>query len=1366
MRVMSPLHRLTIARPTRTALVAVLLLLAPVVSRAQSDVASGLIRCGDTLARRIIEPGEIDEITFQAQGEEVVSITAIGLPSLAGSLADLRWAVYAPDGRLVPTSTGDKACAGQCETRPLPGKGTFTIRVFDADDDGAGDYHLTLEAVSATADGVPNGPPQPTCARVVAGLPDGTRPIDRQESLSGFTQVLGETDTFTFPADAGEVLNIKVMSVLGDADTGFDPQWELFDPKGQRVLSATGAAHCEHACNTKPLPGNGVYTIKVSDRGHDARGVYTIRVRTEEPPPTTSTTSTTLEPTTTTTTLPPRCGNGILDEGEECDGGPGEATCPGSPMGGFVTCAAACTLDYATCTLPTTTSTTNTTLQVTTTTTVDATSTTTTTTTILATTTTVLETTITTTTLGTPVEPPLPFELGITLRGAGASPADASALGAATALHGDMLLLGAPHDRSAADDAGTVLVVDVAGVPGDPSFGQRLQSLVKPGTPAAGDLFGATVASVAGGVVVGAPGDGDLGAAYLFHDDGQRTAFLPPTPAPVGSPRFGSAVAGVGSEVAIGAPGAGQVHVFAAAGGQPLRTIDSPAGPGSEFGAALAASGATLLIGAPGNAQRAGQAFLADASTGAVVMELVSPHAAPGDEFGAAVAVAGTELVVAAPGNGAGRVLVFDAMTGMLLHDLTDPFPAAGDRFGAAIAVTQAGILVGAPSDSAQVAAGGAAFLFDPTSGALLSELRRPDPQAGAGFGSSVLGIESRLLIGAAHDDVGTVGGGAAYLFGAMGPEAVFRTRLSGSGYGTSVAAAGTELIVGAPRGGNGLGAVQRLDGTTGAVVATLQSPAGAAGFGFAVAAAGDLVVAAPNAGSGVAFLFDGSALMGELANPEPADGDQFGFSIAGDAHTVAVGVPLASGLDTGRVYLFDARTGLRTVTLQKSTPSTGDFFGAAVAMTDDKVLVGAPFDGAAAPSAGAAYLFDANTAVLLRMFRSPAPQADDMFGASVALSRDRVAIGVPMADTGVADAGRVYVFERATGNLLLTLESPTPHAGDQFGKMVALTDARVAVGAPLADGYAADAGAVFVFDAATGAVLETFLDPAQGQFDHFGAALSPTPNGLLVGAPGSSRVYFFAGSAASSTPVAQAVSRSLRPLVQALSSPRCGNGIVESGEVCDDGNQMDWDDCRSDCQGTRCCTLDAQSTLARCDDGNPCTLDSFDPTTGCSNVPNGTCCDARTPCAGGTCRVCSGCSFFPWACCEQGSMCLARSPECVGTECLAAAYCECGGGLACADQPVPDKVTALFGAGCDRLRLEESVVPDDTSPGVARLRSAKVSARTARKMMQKAAKATRKLAARRDLSRACGRELLGKIKLVKQSIPKSRQLRRCVLGR
>src|SRR5438034_1327210 len=760
-----------------------------------------------------------------------------------------------------------------------------------------------------------------------------------------------------------------------------------------------------------------------------------------------------------------------------------------------------------------------------------------------------LVTTTTTPTPSTSTTEPL-FELGLTLRPARTPSSVPEQMGAALAVRGDTLLIGAPRDGSAAPDAGIVYVVSES----SSTFGRLIRVLRKPGTPAAGDAFGAAVAAAGDGVLVGAPGDDtaapDGGAAFVFGSgDAAPTTLLPPTPAAEGA--FGAAVAALGSNPLVGAPGTGTVYLFRGGTGEPVLTLESPGGAG-RFGSAIATVGANVLVGAPGTGGEPGEAFLFGGGTGRLQLTLTNPLPAAGDQFGFAVATAGSRLLIGAPGDhdGAGAVFLFAFNTGELIWTFRKPTPRAGDRFGASIAVTQAGVLVGAPSDSELAAAGGAAYQFDLQTGELRGVLRKDEPRAGDLFGTAVAAVGARVLVGAPGDDAGLVDGGAAYLFSSR-LEAVFRKRLSAAAFGTSVATAGADLLVGAPGGGSGAGAVSRFDGATGGVLATLESPApGHPGFGFSVAALGNNVVAgAPflaTAGGGdvgAVYRFAGTALAGTLVDPTPLGGDQFGFSIATVGTDVVVGVPLAGARDTGLAYLLDGPSGALRVTFQKPIPVAGDFFGAAVAAEGDEVLVGAPLDSETAPKAGAAYLFRRDTATLDRTFQSPAPAAGDLFGAAVALSGPRVVIGAPQAAGGATDAGTVYVFDRASGNLLVTIPSPMPHRGDQFGSAVAVAGENLLVGAELDDTGAPDTGAAYLFDAGTGALLQRFLNPAQGAFDHFGFALAAGPSGLLVGAPGPSRVYVF-------RPAPQAA-QALRTEAVAAAAGRalCGNGIVEPGE-------------------------------------------------------------------------------------------------------------------------------------------------------------------------------------------------------------------------
>lgn len=51
--------------------------------------------------------------------------------------------------------------------------------------------------------------------------------------------------------------------------------------------------------------------------------------------------------------------------------------------------------------------------------------------------------------------------------------------------------------------------------------------------------------------------------------------------------------------------------------------------------------------------------------------------------------------------------------------------------------------------------------------------------------------------------------------------------------------------------------------------------------------------------------------------------------------------------------------------------------------------------------------------------------------------------------------------------------------------------------------------------------------------------------------------------------------------------TPTCGNGNVETGEECDDGNAVDTDNCLTTCTTPKCNDGFVQSGVEECDDGN-----------------------------------------------------------------------------------------------------------------------------------------------------------------------------------
>jgi hypothetical protein len=107
-----------------------------------------------------------------------------------------------------------------------------------------------------------------------------------------------------------------------------------------------------------------------------------------------------------------------------------------------------------------------------------------------------------------------------------------------------------------------------------------------------------------------------------------------------------------------------------------------------------------------------------------------------------------------------------------------------------------------------------------------------------------------------------------------------------------------------------------------------------------------------------------------------------------------------------------------------------------------------------------------------------------------------------------VPQHGHAYLFDTATGALLQTFNDPTPTDDDNFGEAVALDGNRALIGAPNDDTLDFNNGQAHVFDTTTGVLLQTFDDPtptSAGVFggDRFGTAVALEGNHALIGAPG-----------------------------------------------------------------------------------------------------------------------------------------------------------------------------------------------------------------------------------------------------------------------
>src|SRR3989344_5658740 len=130
----------------------------------------------------------------------------------------------------------------------------------------------------------------------------------------------------------------------------------------------------------------------------------------------------------------------------------------------------------------------------------------------------------------------------------------------------------------------------------------------------------------------------------------------------------------------------------------------------------------------------------------------------------------------------------------------------------------------------------------------------------------------------------------------------------------------------------------------------------------------------------------------------------------------------------------------------------------------------------------------------------NPTPAAGDIFGNSVSIDEDRFIIGAPSDDTGATDAGSAYFFDATTGALLQTFNNPTPAEADFFGSSVSLSGNMALIGAYNDDTGATNAGSAYLFDTTTGTLLHTFNNLTPATSNLFGASVSISSDKVLIG--------------------------------------------------------------------------------------------------------------------------------------------------------------------------------------------------------------------------------------------------------------------------
>lgn len=262
----------------------------------------------------------------------------------------------------------------------------------------------------------------------------------------------------------------------------------------------------------------------------------------------------------------------------------------------------------------------------------------------------------------------------------------------------------------------------------------------------------------------------------------------------------------------------------------------------------------------------------------------------------------------------------------------------------------------------------------------------------------------------------------------------------------------------------------------------------------------------APSSGQVSVFSASTGAFQRRLRAADAAANDLFGGSVAVSGNRILVGAAGDDG-NKGAAYVYDATTGRQLRKLEAFTGIAFDYFGQQVALHGDLALIGSPGHNAGFGFTGAAYLFNINTgAQLAKLLPTGVDVTSGMrFGSSVALNGSLCVVGAPNASISGGQRGSVYLYDTVGFSQLRRFTASDGAEGDAFGRSVAVFGNQVLVGAPLDD---VGTGSAYLFSAQEGIQLRKFQGMETVIGDLFGISVALNQDVISIGAPGFARVF------------------------------------------------------------------------------------------------------------------------------------------------------------------------------------------------------------------------------------------------------------------
>lgn len=542
--------------------------------------------------------------------------------------------------------------------------------------------------------------------------------------------------------------------------------------------------------------------------------------------------------------------------------------------------------------------------------------------------------------------------------------------------------------------------------------------------------------------------------------------------------------------------------------------------------------------------------------------------------FGDVVAVNAQYRVVSAPltnidgFNSVGEVYVYDNNAdGELVATLKNP-GSPGDYFGQSLAIDGSTVAVGASRDSTGASDSGVVYLYDLASGPTPSPITivNPTPSASDRFGENIAMQDGVLVVGVRNDDTAGADSGAVYLYDLSDGDTSVDATLTNNGshlFGASIALDNDVLAVGSPLDGldpeqpfdqQDTGAAYiystaefRANGSSPSFVASLRHPdadpddgIGQKSGGLVRLSEGRLFVnaislspTAPTSAvlnvyalSDITASSPGDGLLGTLTNPAGnVANNVFLSDVAVSGNRVLIGADGddTSEQDAGAAYLFtltepnSASLIESTVKIDNPDPRRRDTFGDSVAISGDSILIGAPAVGASSSdfATGRAFTFNVVEGIVQpgSSVTNATPATDDAFGTSIELNGQWMVIGVPGETEGLQSAGVVEIYDASGPSPVLIERLESPNPS-RGGSFGTSMDLD---GDRLVVGQlSSEHSTAFVFElSTTGTTLLTSLDSPDGFSNGFGRSVAISGDRVLVGdfRKGSASLFDIGGS-------------------------------------------------------------------------------------------------------------------------------------------------------------------------------------------------------------------------------------------------------------